>query len=530
MKFALTKFRIYLLGSKPFTVFTDHASLRTAIKSPHLSQRMARWLSFFAEYNFSVEYKPGKLNVIADALSRRPDLFEPAKPQVFRADEDPDAEVNLLRSVPQSSSLDDVRVAYTHDDDCQRLISHLSDAEAHPAKSLSERLRARRWRYALENGLLYYRVESDDDWRIVVPHDVKLRQRIMYEYHDSPMSGHLGREKTYLSLSRDFYWSNQYKAVRKYCRACEICQRVKPFPTQNAPLQPLPVPEECWKSVSMDFVFGLPNDNGKSGVLVFVDRFSKMVHFAACSAHVTAVQAARLFVEYVFRLHGMPTDLVSDRDPRFTAHFWREVFAIVGTRLRMSTSDHPQTDGQTERVNRVLEDILRSYAHGFKRWTEHLPMAEFAINNSVHASTGMTPFFVNGLRHPRLPTLLGGSSPLSGGGTQRQSVSASTSNRFAPLTTQYGSPKPTRTSITTSRQVHPPETEADPPSVTSSTRGERRVHEKTPSEQAESADESDIDSVVDDEFESFQLATREDPRTSVGNNGSESRARGTNTS
>ena len=86
----------------------------------------------------------------------------------------------------------------------------------------------------------------------------------MFEYHDSPMSGHLGREKTYLSLARDFYWPNQYKHVRKYCRACEICQRVKPFPTQNAPLQPLPVPEECWKS--MDFVFDLPNDNVKTGV------------------------------------------------------------------------------------------------------------------------------------------------------------------------------------------------------------------------------------------------------------------------
>ncbi|KAG4037481.1 hypothetical protein PC123_g26955 [Phytophthora cactorum] len=142
-----------------------------------------------------------------------------------------------------------------------------------------------------------------------------------------------------------------------------------------------------------------------------------MVHIAAVPAEVTAVQTARLFVDMVFKHHGMPLDIVSDRDPRFTARFCQEVFILLGTQLSMSTADHPQTDGQTERVNRVLGDLLKSYAHSFHQWSDCLSMAEFAINNSVHASTGHTPFYVNAMRHPRPPSMLEtAASSLSGGG------------------------------------------------------------------------------------------------------------------
>ncbi|KAE9071544.1 hypothetical protein PF010_g25834 [Phytophthora fragariae] len=170
---------------------------------------------------------------------------------------------------------------------------------------------------------LYSAVDDNVDG-IVVPDDHELKLKITYEYHDAPTSGHPGREKTYLLLTRDFYWSHQYKWVRKYVRACEVCQRVKPAPFSQAPLQSLPTPSECWQSISMDFVFGLPPDNKRrTGIVVFVGRFSKMVHLAAVPAEVTAKQTARLFVDMVFRHHGMPIDIVSDRDPRFTARFWQ---------------------------------------------------------------------------------------------------------------------------------------------------------------------------------------------------------------
>ncbi|KAG3167870.1 hypothetical protein PI126_g3611 [Phytophthora idaei] len=249
--------------------------------------------------------------------------------------------------------------------------------------------------------------------------NIYLWMRWTSQRNDAPTAGHPDREKTYVLLTRDFYWNHQYKWVRKYVRACGVCQRVKPAAFPQAPLQSLPTPSECWQSISMDFVFGLPPDSKRrTGVVGFVDRFSKMVYLAAVPAEVTAVQTARLFVEMVFKHHGMPLGIVSDRDQRFTARFWQEEFTLLGTQLSMSTADHPQTDGQTERVNRVLGGLLNSYAHSFQQCSNFLPMAEFAISNSVHASTGHTPFHVNAMRHPRLPSMLGTvASSLSGGGS-----------------------------------------------------------------------------------------------------------------
>jgi hypothetical protein len=140
-------------------------------------------------------------------------------------------------------------------------------------------------------------------------------------------------------------------------------------------------------------MFGFPPDaEGNTGVLVFVDRLSKMVHLAAVPESVDGGACAKLFMDHVFRLHGLPDSLVSDRDPRFTAAFWSALFRLLGTQLNMATKDHPETDGQTERANRVVEDILRSFcASSPSTWSASLPMVEFAINNSVHASTGLTP-------------------------------------------------------------------------------------------------------------------------------------------
>ena len=121
----------------------------------------------------------------------------------------------------------------------------------------------------------------------------------------------------------------------------------------------------------------------KNGILVFVDRFSKMYHLAAVHESISAYGCARVFIETVFRLHGLPRELVSDSDPRFTVAFWQSLFRSLGARLTMSTSDYPDTDGQTERVNRVLEEILRGYVQSFTDWREFSLMEEFSTNNSV---------------------------------------------------------------------------------------------------------------------------------------------------
>ena len=421
MTYALVKFRVYLMGQQKFAIYTDHASLRTAVKTPHLSQRMARWLSFFSEYNFVVHYKPGKTNILADALSRRPD-YDSTDSSVNESVDDCracTADVCAVATRATSALPDEIRAAYASDPNCNDLIRHFSDPNAFPSDKLSSKLRSRLHRYSMRDGLLYYTVDPADHPRIVVPVDNDLRTRILAEFHDSPFSGHLGREKTFLALSRDFYWSHMYKWVRKYVRTCEVCQRVKPSASSQAPLRSLPVPSQCWQSISMDFIFGLPPDSlNRTGILVFVDRFSKMVHLVPVKDSVSAKETAQLFVDTVFRSHGMPKEIVSDRDPRFTSVFWRAVFKLIGTNLAMSTAAHPETDGQTERVNRVLEDVLRSYATTFSSWSSFLSIAEFAINNSVHASHGFTPFFVNFGRHPHVPALLDGDfSTVSVGGT-----------------------------------------------------------------------------------------------------------------
>lgn len=142
----------------------------------------------------------------------------------------------------------------------------------------------------------------------------------------------------------------------------------------------------------MDFVFGLLADTrGRTLVFVFVDRSSKIVHLAPASVDVTAENCAVMFLDIVFRHHGLTESIVSDLDPRFVAAFWRSLFESLGIRLPMSTAAYPETDSQTERVNRVLEDVLRSYATSFSSWSDFLPMAEFALNNAVHA-TGISSF------------------------------------------------------------------------------------------------------------------------------------------
>lgn len=297
--------------------------------------------------------------------------------------------------------------AYDDDPDLGALAVHLRAPTGNSLKNLTRSLQSHAARCSLDGDLIVYSADVFDPPRVVVPNDADLRARIVHEYHDALTGGHLGREKTFAALSRGFYWPHLYKTARKWVRTGEVCQRVSPEPSSQAPPRPLPITSDAWKSVSMDFVFGLPRDaHSRTGVVVFVDRVGKMVHLAPVVATITAEETAAIFLDVVFRLHGLPESIVSDRDPRFTSAFWMKLFELLGFRLLMSTAAHTETDGQTERANRVLEDVLRSYATSYSSWSDFLPLAEFALSNAVHSSSGLAPFYVNHTRHSRVPVVL----------------------------------------------------------------------------------------------------------------------------
>lgn len=182
--------------------------------------------------------------------------------------------------------------------------------------------------------------------------------------------------------------------VKDWIRRCDTCQRNKY--DQQLPgglLQPLPIPTRIWSDILMDFVEGLPKSKGRSVLLVVVDRLTKYGHFLPLAHPYTAETVAQLFFEQIFCLHRMPRSIVCDQDPTFTSHFWTELFCLHGTRFNFSSAYHPQTDGQTEVVNRTIEMHLRCLSGAKpKDWIRWIPWAEYCYNTSWHSATKMTPF------------------------------------------------------------------------------------------------------------------------------------------
>jgi hypothetical protein len=244
------------------------------------------------------------------------------------------------------------------------------------------------------------------DGKIVVPPTV--REAVMHDAHDTPTAGHQGVARTLEKCERDFYWPTMKADVEAHVRACDSCQRIRSSNQKpGGLLQPLRIPERPWQSVSMDFITKLPRTKrGHDAILVVVDRLTKMTHFVPCRTDIDAVETARLFIDNIFKLHGLPEDIISDRESRFLNNFWSYMCGKLEVKQRPSSAYHPQTDGQTERMNRVLEDTLRHFVGPRQDdWDDHLACAEFAINNSKTPSTGSTPFLLNYGRHPSNPEI-----------------------------------------------------------------------------------------------------------------------------
>jgi len=406
--YAFGKFRHYLHGPR-VKVITDHQSLKYLLTQPQLDNQQARWIGFLQQFDFEIVYRPGDQNAAADALSRSP---------------------QFLSAISSTSGLDASVVekfekGYKADTFFSKLVQTLSTGDPPDSDVVSIK-----HRYSMKGSLLY--LTEGESERLCVPNDKALRTQILHDCHDSPVSGHPGFDRTYELVHRRFYWPNMDVTVKRYVSTCDSCQRTKPRSAASKDvLHPLSIPAGIWESVSMDFITHLPvTARGFDSIFVIVDRLSKMAHFVPALATDTAEDSAKRFFQSVFRLHGLPRDIVSDRDPKFTGSFWRALTEFLGIKLNMSTAYHPQSDGQTERTNRTLEQYLRHYVNfTHDDWDELLTPAEFAYNNAVHTSTGMSPFeFCSGRKPTSFPTATAASPGLG-----RVPTAAELSSRFQTL-------------------------------------------------------------------------------------------------
>ena len=387
----------------PIEVVTDHKGLEYFMSTKELSRRQARWSEKLADYNFKIRYRPGRKNERADALTRMPGSTPASQDDarvkyqhqtILTPDRLDIAPVELSNDIKEDSVYQEVLKANKLDEGCLGYRTAVKKGEKAwkgiPLQNCS-----------VKQGALY---KNDALW---VPEDERLLARLIGEVHDPPASGHPGVHRTMDLLLRHYYWPRMRDAVARFVRNCHSCQRSKaPRDKYNGLLHPLPIPEQRWKDISMDFITGLPEVDGRNAILTVIDRLSKERHYIACTASeegTSAEATAGLLVEGVFRLHGLPDSMVSDRGPQFTADVWKSFCKRLGITSKLSTAFHPETDGQTERANQDIERQLRTYCSYMQDdWVQWLPIAEFADNNATSSATKLTPFFANKGFHPRM--------------------------------------------------------------------------------------------------------------------------------
>lgn len=389
--FALKIWRHYLLGEK-FILYTDHKSLKYLFSQKDLNLRQQRWLEFLAAYDLDILYTPGKGNRVVDALSRKHQ-----------------AVVSMMISEWKDLSfLADCEIRDPISSLCSSLV--LCSLEAHP--SLLNRIGEAQKRDPEIAQLIQscrdsggtsilgdFNLDSFGNLRkfnrLVVPNDDDLRRSVLEDCHNSKFSIHPGGTKMYADMKRLYYWDGMKRDIANFVRRCVTCQLVKAeHQRPGGLLQLLYIPVWEWDQISMDFIDGLPRSrSGHDSLWVIVDRLTKSAHFLPVRSTRTVPLLAKLYVKEIVKLHGIPTSIVSDHDPLFTSGFWKALQKALGTQLSFSTAYHPQSDGQTERVNQILEDLLRACVLDFGGiWEDHIPLVEFSYNNSFQSSIGMAPF------------------------------------------------------------------------------------------------------------------------------------------
>ena len=369
--------RHWLVGIQ-FEIHTDHAPLVQILtkKVEELTPRQLQWLERLEPFSFTIKFIKGRENVVADALSRE------VQEVTVNA-------VEVIESDRQQFGIGDIRDSVQADQFYQDMVS---DESVRLQLSLVE-----------EGGLLY-----TEQGQLCVPEDRVLRFKLVLEYHDQVFSGHWSADKTLAQLKRGYYWPTIIQDTQEVVETCEVCQRSKfQKKTDRAPIRFIEA-QYPWEVVTVDFVSGFATTKRKHTVIcVMCDRFTRMMHAELCKDHATAKETARILLRRVFSQHGSPRVLVSDRGTQFDSELWRQLWGMLGTRVHLATTHHPQSNGLTERMNRTLIALIRKVTQNKKHeWEELLPLLEFAYNQTPNSTTGVAPFEAQQGYLPAIPSML----------------------------------------------------------------------------------------------------------------------------
>ena len=449
---AFEDWRPELAGTEsPINVITDHKNLEYFMTTKDLNRRQARWAEFLSEFNFKITYRPGRQGTKPDSLTRRTadlpanksderrvyqqqimlkskNLDEGVRNAVGLApillgecrltlvdamammydineqevQPDPDEEGDTPQPPDLISKL---RQAYSSDETLQRIMQAKERGDRRiPMELIREnKIRLDLSDCTIHDGLLYV------GGRIYVPQNDDIILQILQSNHDIPVAGHGGRASTFERVSQHWYWPGMTNSVARYVSACHQCHATKASREgKHGLLKPLPIADRYWNDISVDFITPLPVCHRYGcdyrHIMVVVDRLSKKKKFIGL-ASLEVEDVVQAFLHYVWREEGYPRSVVSDRGTQFTSKFWNRLCNRIGTKPKLSTAFHPETDGQTESANHTLKAYLRAYINWTQNdWWDWLPLAEFEANSDINASTGVSPFLATKGYNPRSGT------------------------------------------------------------------------------------------------------------------------------